>query len=54
LCDNYAEIKLKEHGADSIEVTDNGSGVEAANFQALSELCQSFHYFFPKPALLQL
>ncbi|ELT88557.1 hypothetical protein CAPTEDRAFT_17706, partial [Capitella teleta] len=30
------EVKLKDHGVDSVEVVDNGSGVESANFQALT------------------
>lgn len=32
----FSEIKLKEYGAESIEVIDNGSGVKEDNFQALS------------------
>lgn len=39
LCNNlllFSEIKLKEYGAESIEVIDNGSGVKEDNFQALS------------------
>ena len=31
------EVKLKENGLECIEVSDNGDGVEEANFQALSE-----------------
>lgn len=30
------QIRLKEYGSELIEVSDNGSGVEEANFQALS------------------
>lgn len=32
------EIKLKEFGETSIEVVDNGGGVEESNFEGLSEL----------------
>lgn len=31
------QIKLEEYGSESIEVIDNGCGVEEANFQALSK-----------------
>ncbi|XP_022091474.1 mismatch repair endonuclease PMS2-like [Acanthaster planci] len=30
------DIRLKEHGSDIVEVTDNGSGVEESNFQGLT------------------
>jgi hypothetical protein len=30
------EIKLKDYGLESIEVSDNGSGVEESNFEGLS------------------
>lgn len=30
------EVKVKEHGLESVEVSDNGSGVEESNFEALS------------------
>lgn len=30
------DIKLKNHGADVLEVNDNGSGVEPLNFEALT------------------
>lgn len=33
----FAEIKLKEYGAESIEVSDNGLGVEEKNFEGLSK-----------------
>lgn len=32
------EVKLREHGAEGIEVIDNGSGVEKHNFEGLSNL----------------
>lgn len=31
------EVKVREYGADSIEVSDNGSGVEESNFEGLSK-----------------
>ena len=34
----FSEIKLREHGSEIIEVSDNGIGVEEENFQGLSEL----------------
>lgn len=36
------EIKVREYGLESIEVSDNGSGVEESNFKGLSNLIQ-FH-----------
>lgn len=33
----FPEIKLKEYGSESIEVADNGSGVEEKNFAGLSK-----------------
>lgn len=30
------EVKVKEYGFESIEVSDNGSGVEESNFEGLS------------------
>ena len=35
---NIPEVRLKENGSESFEVTDNGSGVEEKNFEALSKL----------------
>ena len=32
----HSEIKLKEHGLELVEVTDNGSGVTPANFASLT------------------
>lgn len=43
---SLVEIKLKEYGETSIEVSDNGSGVEESNFHGLSE--KSFIYIFPE------
>lgn len=34
------EVKLREQGLESIEVSDNGCGVEECNFSGLSE----YHY----------
>ena len=34
----FAEIKLREHGSESIEVSDNGIGVQEENFQGLSKI----------------
>lgn len=31
------EVKIREYGLESIEVVDNGSGVEEHNFEGLSE-----------------
>ena len=33
----FSEIRLKEYGRESIEVIDNGSGVEERNIHGLSE-----------------
>ena len=35
------EVKVHEQGLDSIEVADNGSGVEENNFQGLSKVFAS-------------
>lgn len=35
---NSVDIKLKDHGAELIEVSDNGGGVEEENFEGLSKL----------------
>lgn len=34
----FSDVRLKNYGLESIEVIDNGVGVEECNFQALSEL----------------
>jgi hypothetical protein len=39
-----AEIRLKNYGADAVEVIDNGSGVEECNFEALSEFLFCLHF----------
>ena len=31
------EVRLRDYGSEMVEVLDNGSGVEPANFQALSK-----------------
>ena len=37
LCSFHAEVKLKDYGSESIEVIDNGFGVEQRNFEGLSK-----------------
>ena len=34
----FTEVRLKEYGSDSIEVVDNGIGVEEKNYEGLSKL----------------
>lgn len=34
------EVKVREYGLESIEVSDNGSGVEESNFEGLSNVIQ--------------
>lgn len=34
----FIDVKLKEYGQKSVEVSDNGTGVESKNFQSLSML----------------
>lgn len=34
------EVKLKEQGLQGVEVCDNGSGVEEANLEGMSKLCE--------------
>ena len=41
-CIPFADIKLREHGSEAIEVSDNGVGVEEENFQGLSKLLPFF------------
>lgn len=31
------DVRLKDYGAELVEVSDNGKGVEEANFEGLSE-----------------
>ena len=35
-CLLFAEVRLKEHGSELVEVVDNGGGVTEENFQALT------------------
>lgn len=35
---NFLELRLKDYGAELIEVSDNGCGVEEENFEGLSKL----------------
>lgn len=43
------EIKLKDQGAESVEVSDNGTGVEERNFEGLSKYTK----FQPFPELTE-
>lgn len=45
---DVSDVKLKEYGAEQIEVSDNGKGVEDANFEGLSKcpLISVVHLFF--------
>lgn len=36
------EVKVREYGLESIEVIDNGCGVEECNFNGLSKISDSF------------
>lgn len=49
------EVKLKNYGADLIEVADNGTGIEKENFQTLSKyinyICLNKNNVFIVPAL---
>lgn len=38
------EIRVKNYGQDSIEVIDNGSGVQEKNFAALSKFINTFKH----------
>lgn len=42
---HISDVKLKESGAELVEVSDNGKGVEEANFEGLSK-CVSWFGFF--------
>lgn len=39
---HVSDVRLKESGAELVEVSDNGKGVEEANFEGLSK-CFSFY-----------
>ena len=36
-CLTHADVRLKDHGADCVEVADDGCGIEPANFDALGK-----------------
>lgn len=42
---NSSDVRLKDCGADLVEVTDNGKGVEEANFEGLSKCWLCFFIF---------
>lgn len=33
-----ADVRIKDHGLDSVEVVDNGSGIEQADWSSIGEL----------------
>lgn len=45
------EVKVREYGQESIEVVDNGCGVEESNFNGLSKI---FSLFFALPYFIVL
>lgn len=50
------EVKVREFGLESIEVVDNGSGVEECNFNGLSKIFFSLSLsllFVVKPTFMQ-
>lgn len=38
------EVKVRDQGLESVEVSDNGSGVEESNFEALSTYLTKTHF----------
>jgi DNA mismatch repair protein PMS2 len=36
------EVKIKDHGMDSVEVVDNGSGISEADWPSIGEYCSRY------------
>lgn len=45
------EVKLKEQGLQGVDVCDNGSGVEEANLEGMSKLCEPMKITSPSSLL---